>query len=58
MNKWLGKKVYNNENEDVIKKLTEENSTVLRLATIEALELANWMRRLVKSESDDSQQEC
>jgi CRISPR type III-B/RAMP module-associated protein Cmr5 len=38
---------------DALKELAECDSNKLRLATREALELANWIRRLVKSESEE-----
>lgn len=39
-----------NSKQDIIEALVDTNATKLRLATIEAMELANWIRRLVKSE--------
>jgi len=55
--KWLKSKFINADNkgkdEDIISYLVNKDSTTLRLATIEAMELANWMRRLVKKESGE-----
>lgn len=39
-------------NEDLIQKLSNNDSSKLRIATLETLELSNWIRRLVKSESN------
>jgi CRISPR type III-B/RAMP module-associated protein Cmr5 len=38
------------KDKDIIQQLVDSDSTRLGLATIEALELANWIRRFVKSE--------
>lgn len=47
---WLKIKFKLGEREDIINYLVAGDSAKLRLATIEAMELASWMRRLVKSE--------
>lgn len=53
LNRWLKEKIFKNNNENDVFKILVNNSDaqMLRLATLEAQELANWMRRLVKAES-------
>ncbi len=47
---FTGTKQIFGKNRDIIQQLVDADSTKLRFATFEALELANWIRRLVKSE--------
>ncbi len=42
----------NNQNKNLIEVLANGDSILLRLATKEVMELANWIRRLVESESE------
>lgn len=39
--------------DELIKYLAENNTSILRIATKEALELANWIKRLAKSENNN-----
>ena len=52
---WLKRNIMDNNssNTDIISYLANNDAAMLRLATIEALELSNWMKRLVKKEEKE-----
>jgi CRISPR/Cas system CMR-associated protein Cmr5 small subunit len=45
------KQKFKTGDKNIIEALADSNSSILRLATKEVMELSNWIRRLVKSES-------
>jgi len=51
VNEWLKKRGF--VKEDAIKDLVKSDFQTLRLATIEALAIANWLKRIVEVEIED-----
>ncbi len=51
INEWLKKRGF--VKEDALKELVESDFQTLRLATIEALAIANWLKRIVEVEIED-----
>lgn len=50
VDKWLKEKFFLQNNVDSLEALTNANFNTLRLATIETLELAKWLKRMVEVE--------
>lgn len=48
LNKWLRDRKYINNGEDALEKLVDFDFSTLRLATIEALSFANWLKRMAE----------
>ncbi|MFN4220566.1 MAG: type III-B CRISPR module-associated protein Cmr5 [bacterium] len=51
LNIWLKKKKFIKENEDALESLVNSDFSKLRLATMEVLELANWLKRASEIET-------
>jgi CRISPR-associated protein Cmr5 len=52
INEWLKKRGFV-KSDDAIKDLVESDFQTLRLATVEALAIANWLKRIVEVEIED-----
>jgi CRISPR-associated protein Cmr5 len=50
INDWLKQKGFSKDNKDVLEYLLDCNFSTLRLATMEALSFANWLKRMVEIE--------
>ncbi|HOJ16539.1 MAG TPA: type III-B CRISPR module-associated protein Cmr5 [Caldisericia bacterium] len=50
VDEWLNKKLLVNNNRDALEALIQADFNILRLATMEALALANWLKRMVEIE--------
>jgi len=50
INDWLKQKGFSKDNKDVLEYLLDCDFSTLRLATMEALSFANWLKRIVEIE--------
>ncbi|MCX7757928.1 MAG: type III-B CRISPR module-associated protein Cmr5 [candidate division WOR-3 bacterium] len=55
INEWFKKENYIKNNEDVLENLVNADFQKLRLATIEAMAIANWLKRMVEIELKDEE---
>lgn len=57
INDWLKQKGFSKDNKDVLEYLLDCNFSTLRLATMEALSFANWLKRMVEIEIKEKNNE-
>jgi len=53
MNEWLKSKGFSKDDKDVLEYLLDCDFSTLRLATMEAIAFANWLKRMVEIEIED-----
>ena len=57
INEWLKQRGFKKENKDVLEYLLECDFSTLRLATMEAMAFANWLKRMVEIELKEKNNE-